>query len=95
VINGNLDLAAQMEADFYTESRVRMTAQALEAIANHVARLPGRKNLVWISAAFPMALNMNLINPLLQRHDFNTSSAAPFAPSTKPTWPSTRWTRAD
>jgi hypothetical protein len=61
-----------MESDFYTESRVRMTAQALEAIANHVARLPGRKNLVWVSAAFPMALNMNLINPLLQRHDFNT-----------------------
>jgi VWFA-related protein len=72
VVNGNLDIAAQMESDFYTESRVRMTAQALEAIANHVARLPGRKNLVWVSAAFPMALNMNLINPLLQRHDFNT-----------------------
>src|SRR6267154_2067358 len=51
VINGNLDVAAQMESDFYTESRIRMTAQALEAIANHVARLPGRKNLVWISAA--------------------------------------------
>jgi len=72
VVNGNLDVAAQMEADFYTESRVRMTAQALEAIANHVARLPGRKNLVWISAGFPMALNMDVINPLLQRHDFNT-----------------------
>jgi len=72
VINGDLDVAAQMESDFYTESRVRMTAQALEAIANHVARLPGRKNLVWVSAAFPMALNMNVINPLLQRHDFST-----------------------
>jgi VWFA-related protein len=72
VVNGNLDIAAQMEADFYTESRVRMTAQALEAIANHVARLPGRKNLVWISAGFPLALNMDDINPLLQRHDFNT-----------------------
>jgi len=72
VINGNLDVAAQMESDFYTESRVRMTAQALEAIANHVARLPGRKNLVWVSAAFPMALNMNVINPLFQRHDFST-----------------------
>ncbi len=71
IVNGNLDIAAQMESDFYTESRVRMTVQALEAIANHVARLPGRKNLVWISAGMPLALNMTAINPLLQRHGFN------------------------
>lgn len=78
VVNGNLDLAAQMEADFDTESRVRMTAQGLEAVANHVARLPGRKNLVWISAGFPLALNMHAINTILQRHDFNTELTRAF-----------------
>ena len=38
--------------------RVRLTTRALEAIANHVAYLPHRKNLVWISAGFPYTLGV-------------------------------------
>lgn len=34
-------------ADQYKMRRAEMTANALEAIANHVATIPGRKNLVW------------------------------------------------
>jgi VWFA-related protein len=36
--------------------RARTTAAALEAVANHIARLPGRKNLVWVSGSFPFAI---------------------------------------
>ncbi len=41
-----------MKPLYYADS-ARRTAAALEAIANHIAPLPGRKNLVWISASFP------------------------------------------
>ena len=36
--------------------RALITASAIEAIAKQVAGVPGRKNLIWISAAFPLAL---------------------------------------
>ena len=52
-IDAFLDDANQRVADFYTINRARQTARALEAIANHVARLPGRKNLIWVSGGFP------------------------------------------
>ena len=39
-------------------TRVRLTTQSLVAIANHLAPLPGRKNLVWISAAFPFSIGV-------------------------------------
>jgi VWFA-related protein len=37
-------------------NRVQITARAIEAIANHVAGIPGRKNLVWISGGFPVSI---------------------------------------
>lgn len=33
--------------------RMLITLEALEAIANHVAQIPGRKNLIWMSESFP------------------------------------------
>jgi VWFA-related protein len=45
--------AGQMEAQFMTESRVQRTLKAIEAIAEHLAGVPGRKNLVWVSGSFP------------------------------------------
>jgi VWFA-related protein len=38
----------------YDAGRIVDTLQALEAIANHVKSVPGRKNLLWLSAAFPL-----------------------------------------
>jgi VWFA-related protein len=38
----------------YNAGRIVDTLQALEAIANHVKSVPGRKNLLWLSAAFPL-----------------------------------------
>lgn len=40
--------------DMRMAARIEGTLGALEAIANHLAKVPGRKNLVWISAAFPL-----------------------------------------
>lgn len=48
--------AYQREANFFADSRIHTTVEALTAIANHVGTLPGRKNLIWVSAAFPFSI---------------------------------------
>jgi VWFA-related protein len=44
-------------SDLSDYTRVGITAQAIEAIANHVAGIPGRKNLVWVSGSFPISIS--------------------------------------
>jgi VWFA-related protein len=58
-----LDEMNQMESDFYNRDRALRTADALTAIANYIGRLPGRKNLVWVSSAFPLEINFDATNP--------------------------------
>jgi len=53
-----IDGLDQPMSDFYNRDRALRTAAALTAIANYVGRLPGRKNLIWISSAFPLVINM-------------------------------------
>jgi VWFA-related protein len=49
----------RFEREQYAESmdiRVKLTFDALRVIARHVSGYPGRKNLIWISSAFPLAI---------------------------------------
>jgi VWFA-related protein len=46
-------------ATFTVRSNVETTKQAMIAIARHLAHVPGRKNLIWISGSFPLLV----INP--------------------------------
>jgi VWFA-related protein len=41
---------------FMVEQRSRATIRAFEAISAHLAGLPGRKSLIWVSAGFPRRL---------------------------------------
>jgi VWFA-related protein len=43
---------------FQVRDRAARTMQALDQIGNHVALLPGRKNLVWVSGSFLPAANL-------------------------------------
>jgi VWFA-related protein len=56
--DANLDAAVSAAngrvAEFYMNNRVEQTALAIKIIADHLKGLPGRKNLVWVSAAFPI-----------------------------------------
>ncbi len=58
----NLESAAEAAAteltDYALRDQVFITKAALEAIAEHLTGLPGRKKLVWISGSFP-ALNLD------------------------------------
>jgi VWFA-related protein len=56
-----------MMSDRYTRNRVETTASALETIADHVAGIPGRKSLVWVSGGFPIQLGI----PEIGRPDNN------------------------
>jgi VWFA-related protein len=50
-------------SDLANINRAETTTSAIEAIANHVARIPGRKNLVWVSASFPISIGFDGTTP--------------------------------
>lgn len=52
----------QKSADFYSMDRTLRTLDALETIARRVAAIPGRKNLVWVSASFPFSVGFGTAN---------------------------------
>jgi VWFA-related protein len=46
-------------ADLAIINRVKITVAAMEAIANHIGRLPGRKNLIWVTGSFPFSIGQH------------------------------------
>jgi len=45
---------SQQVSAFYIQDRVKLTTAAFETIANHLSGVRGRKNVVWVSSAFPI-----------------------------------------
>jgi VWFA-related protein len=45
----------QNEKAHQAGQRVALTAEALENLARYLARIPGRKNLIWFASRFPMS----------------------------------------
>lgn len=42
------------------EDRIRRTMRSLESIAHHLALVPGRKSLLWVSASFPSVVSTDI-----------------------------------
>jgi VWFA-related protein len=53
--NDNMDVQALEFAAATNERRAIQTMAALQSIASHVANIPGRKNLVWLTANLPFS----------------------------------------
>jgi VWFA-related protein len=70
-VNQFLDDANQRVADFFNSDRAVETAKAIQVIANHLAGLPGRKNLIWVSASFPFQIGADLIGTRAQSRSFS------------------------
>src|SRR5579864_1308055 len=62
------------ERSFYMTNRIEGTLHAIEFIANHLARLPGRKNLIWVSGGFPLTIGFENLaqfsNPAVDQRTF-------------------------
>ena len=54
-----LDASDQRIADAAVRNRVLTTVEAMKAIARHVEHMAGRKNLVWVSGAFPISIGFD------------------------------------
>ena len=44
-------------ASFQTDLRVQMTLDAMKDLARYLSVIPGRKNLIWFSGSFPLAID--------------------------------------
>jgi len=55
--------SATEEAGFFIQRRVDATVEAFRAIATHLAGIPGRKNIVWLTTGFPIAVNYDPMAP--------------------------------
>ena len=44
-----------------TRDRLQLTLDALNAIAQNLKSLPGRKNLIWVSEGFPFSIEPGTI----------------------------------
>ncbi len=51
---------AEMQ-DHDIATRIRITAEGMRWIAQHLRRVPGRKNLVWVSGSFPFTLGADTL----------------------------------
>ncbi len=54
---------SQLIVGMALRERMKRTVAALEAIGDHLAGIPGRKNLIWISASFPFSYGFDKVVP--------------------------------
>jgi VWFA-related protein len=68
--------------DQHVLNRTGTTAAALEMIANHVAAIPGRKSLIWVSGGFPLQMGLPKIGIPQTQMQAATSSGGGGDPGT-------------
>ncbi|HKO03835.1 MAG TPA: VWA domain-containing protein [Candidatus Acidoferrales bacterium] len=54
-LDAAVDASARMHAGILNGDRAEVTMEALREIAGHVSNIPGRKNLVWLTANLPFS----------------------------------------
>ncbi|HEX4605910.1 MAG TPA: VWA domain-containing protein [Candidatus Angelobacter sp.] len=57
---GAMQRFEQERVGFQTDLRITYTVNALTSIARSLSGYPGRKNLIWVSEAFPLSIDPNM-----------------------------------
>lgn len=57
-----------LEREFFTRNRVMGTLAVFKFIANHLERVPGRKNLIWLSGSFPEIFGYQNMNEMAENY---------------------------
>jgi VWFA-related protein len=73
-LQDSLNNANGIIADQNTLNRQGTTVAALEAIASHVAGIPGRKSLIWVSGGIPIQIGVGLTGSSGTNHLTTTTS---------------------
>lgn len=71
-----LQRATQAVSNHYLRARADSTTAALEALANHLAGIRGRKNLIWVSSGFPIVIQDPLSGPQTMIRPINRATRA-------------------
>ena len=71
-----LQQTTQAVSNEYLRRRAELTSAALEAVANHLAAIRGRKNLIWVSSGFPLVIDDRLMGPQAQTREVSRSTRA-------------------
>lgn len=71
-----LEKATQAVSNQYLRARADSTTAALEALANHLAGIRGRKNLIWVSSGFPLVIQDPLSGPQAMIRPVNRATRA-------------------
>jgi VWFA-related protein len=58
-------------AAFFTNDRILRSLSAMEIIANHLASVQGRKNLIWVSDGFPLAIGSIMGSPSQEQRTYS------------------------
>ena len=71
-----LQKTTQAVSNQYLRARADSTTAALEAVANHLAAIRGRKNLIWVSSGFPLVIHDPLMGPQAQTRQVSRATRA-------------------
>ena len=56
ILLGNLKQVEAQQTSYETQYRTKQTLDAFNALAHYLSAFPGRKNLIWFSASFPLSI---------------------------------------
>ena len=75
-LDSALDNSSTMMANFYTRNRIVNSCIAFKLLAQHLAGIPGRKNVVWLSGGFPIGFGYGDDQDSIDKMAQSTGAAA-------------------